>query len=99
VPVRGHESKILAQKKWAGFHQAHGDKKNELVASSPWRKEKRADCIQPTEKRKMGWLYPAHGEKEKWVGCIQPMELQTIKKRKMDWFQEKKKEKQKYRRY
>ena len=28
---------------------AHGEKKNGLVASSPWRKEKRAGCIQPME--------------------------------------------------
>ncbi len=46
------------------------------------------------EKRKIGWLHPAHGEKknrlvtssvwrkEKWAGCIQPMELKTIEKKK-----------------
>jgi hypothetical protein len=56
-----HESKILAQKKWTGFiqpmekrktgwlHPAHGEKKNGLVTSSPWRKEKRAGYIQPME--------------------------------------------------
>jgi len=64
------------------FHPAHGEKRNGLVASSPWRKEKRAGCIQPMEKRKTGWLHPAHGEKEKWAGCIQPMELKTIEKKK-----------------
>jgi len=75
-------------------HPAHGEKRNGLVACSPWRKEKRAGCIQPTEKRKTGWLHPAHGEKknglvssspwrkEKRAGCIQPMELKTIEKKK-----------------
>jgi hypothetical protein len=45
-------------------------KKNGLVTSSPWRKEKRAGYIQPMEKR------------EKRAGYIQPMELKTIEKKK-----------------
>jgi hypothetical protein len=41
VKLCGHESKILAQEMdW--FHPAHGEKKNGLVASRPWRKEKTA---------------------------------------------------------
>ena len=34
------------------------------------------------EKRKTGWLHPAHGEKEKRAAYIQPMELKTIEKNK-----------------
>ena len=53
--------------------QRYLHRKNGLVSSSPWRKEKWAGFIQPTEKRKMGWLHPAHGakdhrEKETWTG-------------------------------
>ena len=84
----------MEKRKTGWFHPAHGEKKNGLVSSSPWRKEKRAGYIQPMEKRKTGWLHPAHGEKknrlvasspqrkEKWAGCIQPMELKTIEKKK-----------------
>ena len=53
MPVCGHESKILAQKKWTGFiqplekrkmswlHPAHGEKKNGLVASRSLRERKK----------------------------------------------------------
>jgi hypothetical protein len=63
----------MEKRKTGWLHPAHGEKKNGLVASSPWRKEKRAGYIQPMEKRKMGWLHPAHGakdhrEKETWTG-------------------------------
>jgi hypothetical protein len=39
VKFCGHEDKYL-DRKMSWFHPAHGEKKNELVASSPWRKEK-----------------------------------------------------------
>jgi hypothetical protein len=42
----------MEKRKTAWFHPAHGEKKNGLVSSSPWRKEKRAGFIQPMEKRK-----------------------------------------------
>ena len=43
----------MEKRKMSWLHPAHREKKNELVASSPWRKEKRAGYIQPMEKRKM----------------------------------------------
>jgi hypothetical protein len=51
----------MEKREMGWLHPAHGEKKNGLVASSPWRK------------RKMGWLHPAHGakdhrEKETWTG-------------------------------
>ena len=78
----GHELEILAHTKWTGFIQPMEKRKNELVASSPRRKNNGLVASNPWRKRKMGWLYPAHGEKEKWGGCIQPMELKTIEKKK-----------------
>ena len=62
------------------FHPAHGEKKNWLVTSSPWRKEKLAGYIQPMEKRKTGWLHPAHGEKKNGLVASSPW-----RKRKMGW--------------
>ena len=55
-------------------------RKNGLVSSSPWRKEKWAGCIQPMEKRKTGWLHPAHGEKKNGLVTSSPW-----RKRKTDW--------------
>ena len=54
------------------LHPAHGEKKNGLVASNPWRKEKWAGCIQPMEKKKHGEVASSPG----------PMELKTIEKKK-----------------
>jgi len=51
----------MEKRKTGWFHPAHGEKKNGLVSSSPWRKEKQAGYIQPMElkaieKRNMDWF-------------------------------------------
>ena len=67
-------------------------KKNGLVASRPWRKEKWTGCIQTMEKRKMDWLHPDHKEKKNGLASSRPWRKEiwtgfilTKEKRKMDW--------------